>query len=80
MLVSNVCFIVCVFCVCIASNTLNLLAIDEHARVSLTSTLLNGCRDSYAALLSLEKKALAEKEASLIGVLITQPDDLINFR
>jgi hypothetical protein len=72
MLVTDVCCNVCVY--------VTLLAIDEHARVSLTSTLLNGCRDSYAALLTLEKKALSDKEASLKGVLITQPDDLINFR
>eukprot|EP00611_Tribonema_gayanum_P010541 TRINITY_DN2057_c0_g1_i3.p1 TRINITY_DN2057_c0_g1~~TRINITY_DN2057_c0_g1_i3.p1 ORF type:complete len:319 (-),score=97.35 TRINITY_DN2057_c0_g1_i3:230-1186(-) len=42
--------------------------------------MMDGCRDSYAALLAMEKTALAMAEAAKKGPTLSQPDDLINFR
>jgi len=56
------------------------LLLDPSTRESLGEVFLDGCRESYAALLSREKAALAMAESAKIKTAVSQPDDLINIR
>ena len=55
-------------------------SLDPNARSSVGGTFLEGCRESYAILLNMEKTALAIAEAAKAGSNLSQPDDLINWR